>query len=86
MSGSYYTSLCRAWIDHEIINIPSEKERLVEICTDERSLERVSEWVIDKIQDADNGNSTVRCLQDCIDKIDFIIIAKGICEEYAVCL
>ena len=29
MSGSYYTSLCRAWIDHEIINIPSEEERLV---------------------------------------------------------
>ena len=54
MTKSYYTSLCRAWLDNEVLNRASERERVVEMCSNGKSVEHICEWMIDRLQGADN--------------------------------
>ena len=82
MTKSYYTSLCRAWLDNEVLNRMSEKERIVELCSDERDIESLCEWIIDRLQSSDNGGNTERCLKDNIKEIDFIVVARALREQY----
>lgn len=82
MTKSYYTSLCRAWLDNEVLNRASERERVVEMCSNGKSVEHICEWMIDRLQGADNDGDTERCLQEHIKEIDFVIIAKALREQY----
>ena len=82
MADTYYTSLCRAWIDHEILTAPNEKEELFEIATERGGVEYISEWVMDKLQTLDNSK-TGSDLLDHIEEIDLVRIAVVLYEEYS---
>ena len=84
MTKSYYTSLCRAWLDHNVLGKPSEQERFIELNCVEGNIERTCEWIIDRLQSADSGSRTEVCLQDHIEEIDFIMIAEALSEQCSV--
>lgn len=81
MTKSYYTSLCRAWLDHNVLDKPSEQERFIELNCVEGNIERTCEWIIDRLQAAYSGSYTEKCLREHIEEIDFIMIAEALSEQ-----
>ena len=84
MANSYYTSLFRAWLDHEVLSKPEAKDYLIEIiCEDNgKCLERVCEWLIDSLYDTRSVSNTHTELLEHEGDIDFIRISRLLCEEY----
>ena len=83
---SYWTSLCLAWLDHEVLNTPDEKERLVELVSelDGGCLERICEWIIDTLQAEKHADTTHSRLMEHQEDIDYIAIAGALCEEWSL--
>ena len=86
MTNSYYTSLFRVWLDHEVLNRPEEREHLIEmICEDTgRCPERVCEWVIDALHSKDSASDTHSRLIEHQEDIDYIGVSRALCEKYAI--
>ena len=86
MTNSYYTSLCRAWLDHEVLNRPGKKERLVEMiisATAPHSAEKVCEWIIGELQDGGASNTRSQLI-DHQEDIDLVSIADILSREYCM--
>ena len=83
MTKSYYTSLCRAWLDHEVLEKQSEKEKLAETLMEKRNTkEFLCEWVIDRLsQSEDNSNTRFQLLEHFAD-IDVLKISECLYEEF----
>lgn len=85
MKKSYYTSLCRVWLDHEVLSKPNEREWIVEMLTNKNDInERFCEEVINKLQTSEGKNQTTVRLLDHIMDIDFMVIVKSLCDDYIV--
>ena len=86
MTESYYTSLFRVWLDHEVLSRPEAKEYLVEmICEDTcRCPERVCEWLVDVLHSKNSVNDTHSRLIEHHEDIDYIGVSKALCEEYVI--
>ena len=83
MADTYYTSLCRAWLDHEILIEPNRQEELLEIGSRRGGVEYICEWIMDRLQSPDNSK-TRSDLLDHIESIDLIKISEALFTEYSV--
>lgn len=76
MSRTYYTSLCMAWLDHEVLIRPDEQEKLFELIVNQNgNTECICEWLIDRLQGA-NDSKTKSDLLDNLEEIEFAKIAE----------
>ncbi len=83
MNRSYYTSLCRVWLDHEVLSNPDEREWIMEMLTNKNDInERFCEEVINKLQTSEGKTQATVQLLDHLIEIDFTHIAKLLCDEY----
>ena len=85
---SYYTSRCRLWLDHNVLNYQSELSHLQELIQDGEghNIEQICEWIIDKVEATPLCTSQQVELIESEEYIDYIRIAKALIEEYGFLL
>lgn len=85
MKKSYYTSLCKAWLDHEVLSKPGEKEKIIEMVANKNDLsERFCEETIERLlAEKEKKQITIQLLDHLAD-IDFIRLSNILCEEYTI--
>ena len=83
MKKSYYTSLCKVWLDHEVLSKPDEKEKIIEMVANKNDLcERFCEETIERLLDGKEKKQITVQLLDHLADIDFYRLSKILCEEY----
>ena len=82
--SSYYTSRCRLWLDHNVLNHKGELSRLQEIIQEGNgnNIEQICEWIIDKVESTPLRTSQQEELLENGKKIDYIQIAKALIKEH----